>query len=169
MAKQLSFLFTTWEGGGNVTPALVVARKLIARGHAVRVMSEECNRSESEAAGARFISWGRAPNRKDRSRESQVYQDWAAPTPQEGLVSVIRDNWCAPATAYARDVIDELRREPADLVVSCEALFGVMAGCESIHQKFALLCPNISLAPLPGVPPLGPGLAPARNDQERAM
>jgi hypothetical protein len=44
-----------------------------------------------------------------------------------------------------------------------------MAGCESAGQPFVTLCPNISLAPLPGVPPLGPGLPPARNDEERAI
>jgi MGT family glycosyltransferase len=84
-------------------------------------------------------------------------------------LGVIRDNWCGPALAYAQDVIEEARREAPDLVVTCEALFGVMAGCESIGQPFVNLCPNISFAPLPGIPPLGPGLAPARNEQERAM
>jgi len=169
MTKPLNFLFTTWEGGGNVTPALEVARKLVARGHRVRVMSEECNRPESEHTGAEFVFWKRAPSRKDRSPESQTCRDWAAATPPEGLLSVIRDTWCGPALEYARDVIEEIQREPADLVVTCEALFGVMAGCESIGQTFATLCPNISLSPLPGVPPLGPGLPPARNDEERAM
>src|SRR5215471_7119898 len=169
MKKPMKFLFTTWEGGGNVTPALEAVRKLVARGHSVRVMSEECNRPESEAAGAGFIAWRRAPSRKDRSPESQTFKDWAAATPQEGLLSVIRDAWCGPAMAYAQDVMEELKHEPAHLVVTCEALFGVMAGCESLGQRFATLCPNISLAPLPGVPPLGPGFAPARNEAERAM
>jgi len=169
VTKRMNFLFTTWEGGGNVTPALEAVRKLVARGHRVRVMSEECNRPESDAAGAAFRAWDRAPSRKDRSPESQTFRDWAEATPQEGLLSVIRDVWCGPSLAYARDVIDEVRREPTDLVVTCEALFGVMAGCESIGQKFALFCPNISLAPLPGVPPLGPGLTPARTAEERAM
>ena len=124
----MNFLFTTWEGGGNVTPMLKTVRKLLANGHRVRVMSEECNRPESEAAGATFTAWQRAPSRKDRSPESQTFRDWAAATPQEGLLIVIRDHWCGPALAYAEDVIEELRRESADLVVTCEALFGVMAG-----------------------------------------
>jgi MGT family glycosyltransferase len=169
MTKRMNFLFTTWEGGGNVMPALEAVRKLVARGHQVRVMSEECNRPESEAAGARFMAWRRAPNRKDRSPDSQTFRDWAAATPQEGLISVIRDTWCGPALAYAQDVIEEIRREPTDLVVTCEGLFGVMVGCESLKQRFATLCPNISLTPLPGIPPLGPGLTPARNEAERAM
>lgn len=169
MTARRNFLFTTWEGGGNVTPALEVVRKLAARGHRVRVMSEECNRPESEAAGGAFAAWTRAPSRRDRRPESQTCRDWDAATPQDGLLSVIRDTWCGPALEYARDVIDELRREPADLVVTCEALFGVMAGCESVGQRFATLCPNISLSPLPGVPPLGPGLPPARTDADRAL
>jgi len=169
MNESRKYLFTTWEGGGNVAPALEAARKLLVRGHRVRVMSEECNRGEAEAIGATFVHWRRAPNRTDRSPESQTARDWAAATPQEGLLGVIRDVWCGPALAYAHDVIEELRREPADLVVTCEALFGVMAGCESIGQKFVNLCPNISLAPLPGVPPLGPGLPPARNEADRAL
>ncbi|MDB5330191.1 MAG: hypothetical protein JWP03_1342 [Phycisphaerales bacterium] len=167
--KPQNFLFTTWEGGGNVTPMLEAVRKLVARGHRVRVMSEECNRSESVAAGAAFTAWKRAPSRKERLPESQTCRDWAAATPQEGLLSVIRDNWCGPALSYARDVVEELKREPADLVVTTEALFGVMVGCESIGQPFATFSANISLSPLPGIPPLGPGLAPARNEQERAM
>jgi len=169
MKQRINYLFTTWEGGGNVTPALEAARKLLRQGHRVRIMSEECNRPESESTGATFISWRRAPSRLTRSPETQTCRDWAAATPQEGLLSVIRDVWAGPALAYAQDVIEELRREPADLVVTCEGLFGVMAGCESIRQPFVTLCPNISLAPLPGIPPIGPGLPPARTDEERAL
>lgn len=169
MMKPMNFLFTTWEGGGNMTPALEAVRKLLARGHRVRVMSEECNRPECEAVGASFRGWQRAPSRADRSPESQNCRDWAAATPQEGLMSVIRDVWCGPSLAHAQDVMEELQREPADLVVTNEGLFGVMLGCESIGQRFVLLCPNICLAPIPGIPPLGPGFAPARNDEERAL
>lgn len=169
MTTPMNYLFTTWEGGGNMTPAIQAARKLLARGHRVRFMSDECNRPEAQAVGAQFVAWNRAPNRKDRTRESQTFKDWAAATPQEGLMTVIRDVWCGPSLAYAQDVIDELQREPADLVVTSEMLFGAMAGCESIGQRFAILCANISLSPLPGVPPLGPGLAPARNAEERAL
>jgi UDP-N-acetylglucosamine:LPS N-acetylglucosamine transferase len=50
--QSRSFLLTTWEGGGSVAPALTVARKLVARGHQVRVMSDECNRRDAEAACA---------------------------------------------------------------------------------------------------------------------
>ena len=163
------FLLATWEGGGSVGPVLTVARKLAERGHDVRVMSDRCNRPEAEAAGATFVPWRRAPSRVDRSVESDVFRDWEVDTPDAQIGRVIDRIMTGPALAYAEDVIEELRREPADLVVSNEMLFGVMAGCEAIGQKFALLTCNISLFPIAGVPPLGPGLLPPRSDEEQAQ
>ena len=167
--QPLNFLFATWEGGGSVGPALTVARKLAERGHRVRVMSDRCNRPESEAAGAAFIPWTRAPSRTDRTKHSDVFRDWEVATPQEQIQRVLDRIMAGPALAYARDVIEELEREPADLVVSSEMLFGVMVGCEAVGQKFALLSCNVSLFPIAGVPPLGPGLAPPANAEEERL
>lgn len=164
-----NFLFATWEGGGSVTPALTVVRKLVAAGHRVRVMSDACNRPEAEAAGAVFIPWTRAPSRPDRRKETDMMRDWEADSPQAAIVRVIDCIIAGPALAYACDIIAELEREPADLVVSSDMLLGVMAGCEAVGQKFVLLACNVSLYPIPGVPPIGPGLLPARTDEERAM
>ena len=164
-----NFLFATWEGGGSVGPALTVARKLASRGHRVRVMSDRCNRPEAEAAGAIFVPWTRAPSRPDRSKDSDVFRDWEVATPQEQFGRVVERIMAGPALDYAEDVIEELRREPADLVVSSEMLLGVAAACEALGQKLALLTCNISLFPMPGVPPLGPGLPPAKTLEEEAL
>ena len=164
-----NFLIATWEGGGSVTPMLTVAEKLAARGHRVRVMSDRCNRPEAEAAGAVFIPWTRAPSRADRSRESDSFRDWEAESPQEQIRLVLERVWAGPALDYAEDVVEELRREPADLVISSEMLLGVMAGCEAIGQRFVALTCNINLFGTPGVPPVGPGLLPARTPQEEAF
>ncbi len=166
---SLRFLLTTWEGGGSVPPVLTVARKLLERGHGVRVMSDECNRPEVEAAGARFVPWTRAPNRPDKSRDSDIFRDWEVSSPQEQVQRLLDRLLTRPSLAHAEDVIDELLREPADLVVSSEMLFGVMAGCEAIGQPFALLTANISQFPMPGIPPMGPGVAPARTPEEEAL
>lgn len=163
----LNFVLTTFEGGGTVGPALTVAHKLIEQGHSVRVMSDRCNRPESEAVGARFVPWQRAPSRVDRSRESTLVRDWDAATPQAALLENFRKLMIGPAGDYAEDLTEELRREPADLVVSNELLFGVLLGCEAVGQRFAVLAPNVSLFPLPGVPPMGPGLPPAQSADDR--
>jgi MGT family glycosyltransferase len=167
--EQLNFILATWEGGGSVGPALTVARKLSERGHRVRVMSDRCNRPEAEATGAAFVPWTRAPSRSDRSKHSDVFRDWEVDNPQEQIRRVLDRIMTGPALAYAEDMIEELKREPADLVISSEMLFGVMVGCEAVGQKFVLLTCNISLFPLPGVPPVGPGLVPARSAEDEAL
>lgn len=164
-----NFLIATWEGGGSVMPALTVAKKLADRGHRVRVMSDRCNRPEAEASGAAFIPWTKAPSRPDRSRESDTFRDWEAESPPEQIKLVMERVWTGPALDFAEDLIAELRREPADLVISSEMLMGVMAGCEAIGQPFVALTCNISLFPIPGVPPVGPGLMPAQTPAEEAL
>ncbi len=165
-----NFLFTTFEGGGSVPPILHVAKKLIARGHRVRVMSDACNRPEAEAAGATFIPWTRAPSKPHKSREFDTWDDWSQADPAEGFANIMQNVLAGPALAYADDVIEELQREPADLVVALEMLFGPPMACEAIKQKFVLLTANIPLFPIgPGFLPLGPGFAPPRNAEEAAM
>ena len=167
--RPLNFVVATWEGGGSVGPAMTVARKLRERGHRVRVMSDCCNRYEAEAIGADFVAWTRAPSRSDRSKDSDVFRDWEVDTPEEQIRRVLDRIMAGPSLAYAQDIIEELEREPADLVVSSEMLFGVMIGCEAVGQKHVLLTANISLFPLEGVPPMGPGLVPALTAQDRAL
>jgi MGT family glycosyltransferase len=167
--KPLRILIATWEGGGCVGPALTVARKLTARGHGVRVMSDACNAPEAAATGAAFVPWRRAPSRTDRSRHSDPAQDWLAASGPEGLTRAMDAIWTGPALRYAEDVIDELERAPADLVATSEMLFGVAAACEARGQPYVCLTANISVFPLPGVPPLGPGLWPAATEEERRL
>ncbi|HEV2365386.1 MAG TPA: glycosyltransferase [Caulobacteraceae bacterium] len=163
-----SFLLATWEGGGSVAPMLTVARKLRAKGHRVRVMSDACNRLEAEAAGAQFVPWTRAPSRSDRTPASDLVRDWEYEGPA-GLIQVMDAVWAGPALAYAQDIMAELRREPADLVVTNEYLFGVIIGCQALGQPYCLFMSNVCLFPMPGVPPLGPGLAPAKTEADRAL
>ena len=59
MPAPRSYLFVTFEGGGNVPPVLGLARRLAARGHDVRVLTEPCLRGAVEAARARFVPFTR--------------------------------------------------------------------------------------------------------------
>lgn len=168
-ATPASFLFTTWEGGGNVAPALTVVRKLVERGHRVRFMSDLANRTEALAAGARFIPWQQAPSRPDRTRESCPTRDWEAASPQEGIMRLMDKIMLGPALEYAQDVIAELEREPADVVVTSEMLPGVMAACESRKQRMIIFAANLCFYPLPGMPAFGPGLPPPRTVEEQTL
>ncbi len=163
-ARRLRFLFTTADLGGNVSPIMPVVRRLVERGHAVRVMSDGTSRNETEAAGAQFISWTRAPHKSERRRETEL-PDWDV-SATEGL-RMVAEFVGGTALAYAHDTIEELRREPADLVVCFDMLLGPMLGCEAIGQRLALLGTMISFFPLQGMPPLGTGLPPAKTASER--
>jgi MGT family glycosyltransferase len=165
---RYDFLFTTWEGGGNIPPVLTVVRRLLAAGHRVRLMSDRCNRLEAEDAGAVFVPWRRAPSRPDKSPASDILRDWDMP-PLDAFARLRDALMCGPALEYALDVLDEIDRRTPDLVVSSEMLFGAMAACEARRQPLALLTTNVCLFPIPGMPPVGAGLAPARTEQDREL
>lgn len=163
------FLFTTWEGGGNVAPAMTLAARLRSRGHSVRFMCDEASRGEAVAAGVAFRPWSTAPNRPDRSRDSDPTRDWDVASAAEGFERMLSTIIAGSAARYAADVLEELRREPADLVVTSEMLLGVMAACESIGQRHAAFAANLCIYPVEGMPIFGPGLPPPGTDAERAL
>lgn len=144
-ARPRKFILATLEGGGSVGPVLTVARKLVEAGHDVRVMSDQCNRAEAEAVGARFVPWTRAPSRPDRSKESEIFRDWDVTDMAEGFFRVVDAAVTGPARRYAEDAIEELEREGADMVVANELLLGVMAGCEAAETDFAVMPCNSML------------------------
>jgi MGT family glycosyltransferase len=157
------FLFAHWEGGGNTPPMLSLVRRLLARGHAVRVMSDPCNRAEVEATGAFFSPWTRAPHRPDKSTDSDLLRDWEVTSPP-AMIGRLRDRlFVGPALQYAQDVRDELSRFPASVIVTSEMLFGVMIAAEAAAVPCVALSANVYLFPRPGVPPFGPGFLPATN------
>src|SRR5690606_25506654 len=160
---RLEFLFATWEGGGNIPPALTLVGALAAAGHRVRVMCDVCSAPGIEAAGAEFVAWRRAPNCEDRSAAARLLRDWEAETPADGFACLRDAIMFGPALAYAHDVAEEIWRDRPDLVVGSDMLFGVMAGCESQRQPLALLATNLSLFPIAGIPPFGAGLTPDRK------
>lgn len=169
-SKTGSYLLATFEGGGSVAPFITIARKLIARGHHVRIMSDAANRAEVESVGAEFVPWTAAPSRIARGREHEFVRDWEVETAFEGFCLMMDLQLVGRAADYAADVIAELRRKPADLVVANDMLLGVQLGCEAISQPFAILACNVMPYPVvPGIPPMGPGLPPAVTDEDHAL
>jgi len=157
------FLFTHWEGGGNTPPMLALVRRLVKRGHAVRVLGDPCNREEVEATGASFGSWTRAPRRTDKSPASDPLRDWEVKSPP-AMIGRLRDRlFVGPSLAQAQDVLSELERFQADTIVTSEMLLGPMVAAESAGIPCVALAANVYLFPRPGVPPFGPGLLPASN------
>ena len=120
--------------------------------------------------GGQFVPWRRAPNRPDRGVASDPLRDWEAEGEGGGLIRLLDRISVGPAAAYAADTAEELRRQPADVVVSCDLLFGPMLAAEATGTRLALFGPNISfVTPIPGIPPIGPGMMPPVTPEEHTQ
>lgn len=167
-APHLRILAVCWEGGGNVPPTLGAVRALADRGHDVRLIADDTMRAETIEAGARFLPWKRAPNRPDRLPESCFIRDWEVADPLAGFQRGCERIFVGPAQSHAEDILEALAAEPSDILLGSDLLFGSMLAGEVAKIPTALLASNISLWPLPGHPPFGPGFQPARSEADRA-
>ncbi|MGO8948059.1 MAG: glycosyltransferase [Ktedonobacterales bacterium] len=121
------FVFVTWNGGGNLTPALGIARVLAEHQHTVTFLGEETQRQRVEAAGLAFTAYS-----------PRGAGDSGAPTtPLERQRQLIRDFWMN--TALADDLLTVLAREPADMVVVDCMLAGVLANSARFGAPAAVL------------------------------
>jgi UDP:flavonoid glycosyltransferase YjiC (YdhE family) len=115
-------LFVTWDGGGNVPPALGIARELADRGHRVRFMGHP---SQAGAFGSTGLAFQPFPTaRKFQSA------DGASPLT---MVRVLGDR------AMGADVVAEVTARPVDLIVVDVLLFGVMDELRKAGHTYAVL------------------------------
>jgi UDP:flavonoid glycosyltransferase YjiC (YdhE family) len=128
-----TYVFVTWNGGGNVTPALGVARTLAERGHTVTFLGEQTQRGRIEAAGFAFNAY-----------TSRPAWDVAPPqTPAERQRQLIRNIWMNDS--LADDLTTVLARSPVDMVVVDCMLAGILANSPGfgvptavfVHSLFA--------------------------------
>lgn len=160
MNAPRSYLFVTWEGGGNVPPVLGTARRLVERGHRVRVLAEPCLRDAVEGVGAAFVPYAEHFTRTDRG--AVLMEDWKASNPAKAMLDTMDKVIFGPAEATAQAVERALDEEAADaLVVDWLLPVGVAVG-EARGIPTAVLVHCIQMMPAPGRPPMGlapmPGL-----------
>ncbi|CAN5607407.1 glycosyltransferase [soil metagenome] len=115
-------LFITWDGGGNVPPALGIAAELQVRGHRVRVMGHPAQDQQVRAAGLDFAAFHTA----------RPFTAVGDSTPFD-YVGVFGDR------AMGRDVVEEMRRQPVDLVVVDCLLFGAMEAVAAEGVRYVVL------------------------------
>jgi UDP:flavonoid glycosyltransferase YjiC (YdhE family) len=115
-------LFVTWDGGGNVPPALGIAAELQRRGDRVRVLGHPVQDQQVRSAGLGFTAFSTA----------RSFTAVAKHTPID-YIGVFGDR------AMGRDVVAELRRRPADLVVIDCILFGAMEAVAAEGVPYVVL------------------------------
>src|SRR4030081_1787583 len=99
------FTFVTWDGGGNVPPAVGIAQELMARGNEVRFLGYIPQRTAIEARGLPFSALA-------RSGKFDLYEERV---PDRRLPAIIRNVWACPE--HLNDIPDDLAAHPADVLV----------------------------------------------------
>ena len=159
----MKILVAGWDSGGGVEAVQTVVRRAAARGHQVRVLGTEGLRSRFSSAGADFRTYRYAPDNDCRSAATDLVREWEARTPL-GVFARVRDRvMFGPAREFCRDVIEELDREPADVVVVDTLIPSALSGAEAAGCPSVLLMHGPYLMPRPDAPPPGTGFMPARG------
>jgi UDP:flavonoid glycosyltransferase YjiC (YdhE family) len=154
------FLFVIWAGGGNVPPQLTLARRLVARGHRVRMLAPAVLRESIEAAGITFEPYRTIPEHDESIAERSLVRDFDARSKPAALAAA-RDNLVAAmAGPVAADVVATLEDRPADVVAFDFLLFGALFAAEKAEIPTAMLIHTVYPFPAPGLPPYGMGWAP---------
>ena len=113
-----NFLFATLDAGGNLSPALGIGSELLRQGHRVRFLGHARQAAAVEAAGAEFIPYRHAAP-LDLAVPAPAHRQFAA------MLNVFSDS------GIGRDLVEEARREPPDVVVvDCLLLGAIDAACE---------------------------------------
>jgi UDP:flavonoid glycosyltransferase YjiC (YdhE family) len=121
-----NILFVTWDGGGNVPPAIGIAAELQRRGDNVRVLGHQQQRNAVEGAGLRFESYSRP-------------RAYASATPKSTLRMFTSLNAMVKDRSLGIDVLDAAQREPSDLVVIDCVLQTVLEAAEQANLRRAVL------------------------------
>ena len=159
MGARRTFLFVTWEGGGNVPPVLGLAKKMIDRGHCVVILGEPCLRHRVMSIGAKFIAFTAGLTRE--RAEDVLLQDWRYRTPPAALKHTMDVLMFGQSMTIAQQVSDALVSTGADVLVADWLLPCALIPAEARGVPSVALVHCINMLPGPGKP--SAGMLPARG------
>lgn len=162
------FLFVLWDGGGNIPPQLALIRRLVERGHRVRVLAPRVLRSRIEATGAVYIPFRHVPEHDASSPATDLAKDFQARTTMTAAARTRDRVIFGTASAYSKDVAAAIADERPDVVAADYFLLGAYVAAERAGIPLAGLIHMIYPLPAPGLPPFGMGFQPANGPLGRA-
>lgn len=146
---------------GNAPPQLALTRKLLERGHQVRVLGHRAARERIEATGAEFVAFERALPAMDLSRrETDTLRDWEARTWLGASLRTVANGLFAFVGEVSLDCSERLREWPADVVAFDWMLTGAAVAAERAGLPAAAIVHCPYPLPVDGAPPLFSGLRP---------
>lgn len=155
-------LQTMMAFSGNAPPQLAVTRRLIERGHEVRVLAHRAARQRIERTGAEFVEFRRSvPDMDLTTRETDTLRDWEARTRFGAGMRVLKNGLLPFVLNTSRDCAELLDGWPADVLVMDWMLTGAAVAAEGAGVPAVALVHCPYPLPLDGVPPLYSGLRPS--------
>lgn len=155
MSSRRTFLLATWDGGGVIPPTLSVARRLIAAGHRVVVLSDPTVEPEARAAGCDFMPWVNAPHRLTRDRDDDLLRDYAFTDRRKYFADAGKVFLFEPGPRWFGDVLDAIDAHRPDAVVCDFMVPWAAAAAQARGLPAAVLSTHAYMLPTPGAPPLG--------------
>ncbi len=121
------FAFATWDGGGNVPPAVGIAQELRSRGHDVVFIGYEVQRQRLETKGYSFSVL-------PRSGKFDIY---GASVPAERLTGLLANVWAS--ADHLEDIPDAVAATSADVLIVDFSLQGALASMARLTVPTAVL------------------------------
>lgn len=121
------FAFVTWDGGGNVPPAVGIAQELAVRGHGVDFIGYQVQRKRFEERGFAFSAL----------RRSGRFDVYGATDPALRLAGLIRNVWACPE--HLEDIRDAIEDTAADVLVVDFSMQGPLASAAQLTIPVAVL------------------------------
>src|SRR6202165_6339632 len=151
------FGFVTWDGGGNVPPAVGMAQELASRGHDVVVIGYEVQREGFEGKGFEFVAL----------RRSGPYNMYRASDAARRIAGLVTNVWACPE--HLHDVPDAVAETSIDVLVADCTMQGALAATIELTVPVAVLA-HSSIAGLvpPPESPLGAARLTATNHLREA-
>jgi UDP:flavonoid glycosyltransferase YjiC (YdhE family) len=121
-----NILCVTWDGGGNVPPALGIAAELLRRHHTVRFLGHARQRTAIETAGCEFLPFTHA-------------RHWSSVEPHPGSRGVMQQLAVFTDRGIGEDLLAAARQHQPDVVVIDCLLFGALQAADRAGLKRVVL------------------------------
>ena len=121
------FAFVTWDGGGNVPPAVAIAQGLAAHGHDVVFIGYEVQRTSFERRQMPFVAM----------RRTGDFDIYATSDPGQRMTGLLANVWASPD--HLEDVPDALAATSSDVLVVDFSMQGALASAIRLTTPMAVL------------------------------
>jgi MGT family glycosyltransferase len=151
--KNSNILFAMIEGGGNVTPMLGLASKLLKNGHSVSILSEPCLEIAIKEIGASFLPFKEHFTRTNR--KDDLFKDWNASKINNPIFERVM---FGPAPTVIDRCIEIIHARSIDLVIVDVLIFPGIIAAEFLGIPKIVVFHMPEFLPGPNRPPGNMGI-----------